>query len=206
MTLPAASLTGTVRPFWVGYIDIDGDEVRVTTLPNHLLPTGTGDADLDGFTFESLPAAFVDITPVVHSVEGSDTVTATLSGIPGGDSSFLTALATPANWRGRVARLWRGLADANFSPTIIEGYYTGYIMDCQFSGGPGGQTVSLTIENYLAVLSTARNRTYQDQAEHDPTDISAARIRAAANGIQTATGVPAGGRPSDGFNYNVRER
>jgi hypothetical protein len=193
MTFAASSLTGEIRPFWVGFIDIAGDVVRVTTLPANLTITGTGDTDLDGQTFESLPAAFVEVTPVVHSDRGSDTVTATLSGIPGGDTAFLSAMANPANWRGRIARLWRGLADANFQPVVIEGYYTGYIMDCSFAGDPNGQTVSLNIENYLALLSQPRARTYQDQGEHDPADISAARIRAAANGIQSASGIQSGG-------------
>lgn len=188
MTLPVASLTGTVQPFWLGYLDIDGDEVRVTTLPYDWTPTGTGDPELDGLTFESVPASFVGISPVTHTENGSDTVTASLSGLPGGDTALLTALTDSTKWRGRVARLWRGLADSSFAPGILESYYTGYMMGIAFSGDPTTQTITVTIENYLAVLTTPRRRTYQDQAEHDALDQSAPRIRAAANGIQEATG------------------
>ncbi len=201
MTLPAANLTGTIQPFWVGWVDINGDPVRVTTLPRDTTFTGTGDADLDGFTFESVPASFVGVSPVTHQEGGTDTVTATLSGIPGGDDALLTAIATPANWRGRTARLWRGLADSNFTPTILEGYYTGYVVSMRLAGDPTTQTIELQIENYLASLTSARGRTYQDQLEHDALDVSAARIRAAANGMQTATGIA----PSSGVTFNRNE-
>ena len=204
MTLPAASLVGNILPFWVGWVDINGDPVRVTTLPRDIAFASTGDTDLDGFTFESVPAAFVAVSPVTHQEGGSDTVTATLSGLPGGDDGLLSAISTPSNWRGRSARLWRGLADSNFTPTILEGYYTGFVVSMRLVGDPTTQTVELEIENYLASLTTARGRTYQDQAEHDALDVSAARIRAAANGMQTATGIAPGGGGS--FNRNENQR
>jgi hypothetical protein len=192
LTLPATGLVGTIQPFWVGWIDITGDPVRVTTLPRDVTFTGTGDTDLDGFAFESVPAAFVGVSPVTHQEGGSDTVTVQLSGIPGGDDALLAVMAAPANWRGRTARLWRGLADSNFTPTILEGYYTGYVVSARFSGDATTQTIELQIENYLAALTTPRARTYQHQAEHDALDVSPARIRAAANGMQTATGIAPG--------------
>lgn len=207
MTLPDASLSGTIQPFWVGWVDINGDPVRVTTLPRDITFTGTGDADLDGYLFESVPTSFVGVSPVTHQEGGSDTVTATLSGLPGGDDALLTAIATPSNWRGRTARLWRGLADGNFTPTIMEGYYTGFVVSMRLVGDPTTQTVELKIENYLASLTTARGRTYQDQAEHDALDVSAARIRAAANGMQTATGItPTTGGGMYGRNEYTQER
>jgi len=201
MTLPAANLVGTIQPFWVGWIDISGDPVRVTTLPRDITFASTGDADLDGLAFESVPAAFVFVSSVTHQEGGSDTVTVQLSGIPGGDDALLAVMAAPANWRGRTARLWRGLADSNFAPIILEGYYTGYIVSARFSGDATTQTIELQIENYLAALTTPRGRTYQNQAEHDALDVSPARIRAAANGMQTATGIaPTSG--GVGFNRN----
>ncbi len=209
MTLPAAGLIGTIQPFWMGYLDISGDVLRVSTLPYDWTPTGTGDADLDGLVFTSIPAALTSVSPVSHAEGGSDTVTATLSGLPGGDTALLTALADPALWRGRVARLWRGLADASVVPTILEGYYTGYMMSVAFAGDPTTQTVAITIENYLSLLTTPRRRTYQDQQEHDPLDQSPARIRAAANGMQTATGVTpysGGGGFSDRLGAAIRNQ
>jgi len=192
MTLAAASLVGTIRPFWVGYLDFLGDPVRVCTLPYDWTPTGTGDADLDGLVFMSFPAAFINVSPVRHQADGSDTVSVSLSGIPGADTTLLTALADRSKWRGRVARLWRGLANSEFVPTVLEGYYTGYMMQPLFAGDPTTQTVQIQIENYLAVMIGARRRTYQDNAEHDPLDISPARIRAAANGIEGTAGLPGG--------------
>lgn len=192
MTLSAANLVGTVRPFWLAYLDFDGDPLRVTTLPADFTPTGTGDPDLDDLLFVSLPASLVEITPVTNAEDGSDQVEITLSGIPGPDDDLLDAIDSPALWRGRVFRLWRGLADSDYAPTLLEAYHTGYLMSLRLRGSNQEQTIAATTESYLALLTTPRARTYQDQGEHDATDITPSLIRAAANGIQSAVG---GGNP-----------
>jgi hypothetical protein len=209
MTLPAASLGGAaVNVFWLGYLDFDGDPLRVTTLPYDYTPTGTGDADLDDEVFLSLPAQLVSISPVVNAEGGTDAVDASLAGIPVANQDLLDLLAVPGNWRGRTFRLWRGLADSAWAPSVLEAYHTGYMMQLAYRGGATQQTITVKTENWLAAFTTPRNRTYQDQSEHDATDNSAARIRAAANGIQTAGGFLPGTVPQmpwtqgGGFDFN----
>jgi hypothetical protein len=193
MTLAVGSLGGTpVNVFWLAYIDFDGDPLRASTLPYAYTPSGTGDPDLDSQTFLSLPAGLVSISPVINAEGGTDAVDVSLAGVPVANQDLLDLIADPTKWRGREFRLWRGLADTAWVPTVIEAYHTGYIMQMPTRGGPTEQIVTVKTENWLAALSTPRRRTYQDQAEHDATDNSAARIRSAANGIQTAGGFAPG--------------
>ena len=216
MTLPASQpgdLIGTVRVYYVAWFDIVGDVLRATTLPaavgSGYTFSGTGDADLDSHAFMFLPSELVDIGPATHSQAGSDQVTATLSGIAGPNDDLLSTLATPANYKGRTARLWRGKMTADGVPLTLDPYYTGYIVLAKQSGSPaGGSTVAMTLENYLAVITSARARTYQDQAEFDAADQSPARIRASANGVSGAGIIPSvsggAGMPALNDRLNIR--
>jgi hypothetical protein len=203
MTLPAADLGGTIiRPYWLGWFDFVGDPVFATTLPADFTPTGTGDPELDDITFISLPDALVDITSVINSDEGSQPVEAILSGLPPANDDLLAIVADPSKWRGRTVRLWRGLTNGSFAPAVLEAYHTGYMMSLELSGTESSQTIRIISENYLSVFTTPRGRTYQDQALYDATDNSPARIRAAANGIQSAGGFLPGQNPwQGGVNY-----
>lgn len=188
MTLPLAALSQPiVHPFWVGWLDFDGDPVRATTLPGGLtLAAGqTGDADLDGHSWEHVPASIIEVSGVLHQSGGSDAVTVTLSGMPGPDAELFAALADRERWQGRIGRLWHGTHDGNRGNIVIAGYYTGYMVQAALGGDPeSGGRVTITLEDYLATLSQPRGRSYQDQAIYDPADKTAARIRAAANGTK----------------------
>lgn len=195
MTVTPADFAGTsLRFFWVAWLDVTGDPVRVTTLPRGHTFASTRDANLDGISFDYLPSELLSIGPVTHGKGGSDTVTAALCGVPGPNDELLAALADRANWQGRLCRLWFGTADASWQPLKIKPYYTGYMQRCPLTGDPdAGQDFSMQIENYLSGLTNARGRTYQDQGEFDAADVSPARMRAAANGTSGAAIVGGGG-------------
>jgi hypothetical protein len=95
-----------VRPPFLVYLDIDGDQVRATTWEVGLTFTDTGDTDLDGHSFSAISREFVNISPVKRQTGGSETVTAELSGIVGPDSDLLNLLGDETKWKGRIARLW----------------------------------------------------------------------------------------------------
>jgi hypothetical protein len=215
MTLPTSApsdLIGGFSFYYVAWLDIVGDPLRATTLPTAIAGaysfSGTGDADLDGYPFIYLPSELVDIGPATHNQSGSDTVTATLSGIAGPDDGLLAALSTPANYKGRTGRLWRGKMTAAGVPLTLDPYYTGWMTSAKLAGSPaGGSTVAMTLENYLAIITSARGRTYQDQAEFDVADVSPARIRASANGVSGAGIIPnVGSARTFGDSFNVREQ
>lgn len=189
MALPESDITDHLRPYWVCFADIDGDPVRATTLPVDIIFSGTGDADLDGETYIAIDHSLVSIGEVIHQRGGSDTLALTLRGLPTIDDDLLTALDTKSNWQGRNVRLWCGILGGS-TASNPEPYYTGKInklvetLTPPSDDTPGSRTIGLEVESYLALLTMPRNRTYQDQAEHDATDISASRMRSAANGTR----------------------
>lgn len=188
MSLPDATHSAAldaevINPVWFAWLDFNGDPVRANTSGANITPTGTGDADLDGFEFLGITARLVSVTPVRIKEGGSDTVTAQLSGIQGLDADDLAFLADPASWRGRDARLWRIVRDAgNVQQGGFHAYYTGKMVALTHRGDSEGQTISVTIESYLAVFASASNRTYLDQSRYDSGDESARASIAIANG------------------------
>ena len=96
-TAAAALEEAVVKPVWFAYLDFDTDPVRANTSGASIAVSGTGDADLDGFTFDGISAAIVDVSPVRNGASGSGSVTATLSGITGLDDDILALLADPSS-------------------------------------------------------------------------------------------------------------
>lgn len=193
----AALSAEVVNPVWFGWLDFASDPVRANTSGRNITPSGTGDADLDGFEFLGITARLVDVTPVRVREGGSETVTARLSGIQGLDADDLALLSDPASWRGRDARLWRIVRDASrVQQGGFHSYYTGKMVALTHRGNAEEQTISVTIESYLAVFSSPSNRTYLDQTLFDSGDESARASIAIANGNYTgarATGSGASG-------------
>lgn len=191
MSLPdttaiAALQAEVIKPVFYAFLDIAGGQVRCNTSGADVTPSGTGDTDLDGKLFTGISGAFIDIGEVAYRQGGSESVTATLSGIPEVDAASLALLADPANWRGRDARLWRVIRNAaNVQQGGYHAYYTGRMTGLSHSADDDGQTISVTIESYLAVFSEASNRTYLSQDQYDSGDLSAKASIAIANGNYT---------------------
>jgi hypothetical protein len=185
----------TIKIAWMAWLDISGDEQRITSAPFPLTFSGTGDPDLDGYTFGHT-GALVDVSEVTHRAGGSDTVTAFLSGLQGIDTTTLNQIGNPAAWQGRTARLWLVILNPDTDALIsIAPYYTGYMATPRITGSAASQTIALDIEGFLASYSEPSGRTYLDAAEFDAGDISAAATLAAANGT---AGAKDGGLPSFG--------
>lgn len=196
MSLPdgtaiAALSAQTIKPVFYAFLDIAGGAVRCNTSGATATPTGTGDSNLDGHAFIGISADFVDIAPVRYASGGSESVVATLSGIPSLDDVSLALLADPDNWRGRNAFLWRVIRNAsNVQQGGFHNYYTGKMTAISHKGDVHGQTIEVTIESYLAVFSQASNRTYMDQERFDAGDLSAQAAIAIANGNFDGSVVP----------------
>ena len=199
MSLPdathAAALDAeVVKPVWFAWLDFNGDPVRANTSGVTITPTGTGDDDLDDFPFLGITARLVSVSPVRIKEGGSETVTAQLSGIQGLDDDDIAFLSDPTSWRGRDARLWRIVRNAsNVQQGGFHSYYTGKMVALTHSGNSEGQTITVTIESYLAVFSAASNRSYLDQTRYDSGDESARASIAIANGNYTGARSSGGG-------------
>lgn len=199
----AAALDASViRPVFFCFLDILGDPLRACTAGRSLKLSGTGDLDLDDLTFDGLDPTVVEIGPVRAKDGGSDAVSARLSGIVALDAPLLNLVGDPANWQGRTARLWRMIRDADgVQHGAIQHYYTGWMTALAITGDPAsGQTITLTIEAYLAAYSQASNRSYMDQALFDPDDLSSRAALAIANGN---SGSPLTGNTSVNFNSDA---
>jgi hypothetical protein len=174
-----------VRPPFLVWLDIPGDPVRATTWETSLRLAGTGDPDLDGQLFSSIDPTMGNVTGVKRATGGTETVAVTLSGIVGPNSDLLNILGDETQWKGRVARLWFLTlnADGNRVGAVVP-FYTGRMVGFAISGSPKVQTAKVTIETYLASLTSASNRTYLDQGDFDPSDRSASLTLAVANGAK----------------------
>lgn len=176
---------------FLAWLDILGDPLRATTWPHSLLISGTGDPDLDGYTYSALDPTLVSVSDVKQQDGGSEQVTASLSGLIGPDNDLLNLLGDPANWRGREARLWVGVSDEDGVPQgAIWGYYTGKMVDLRVRGQANSQTIICAIETYLADIAPPSNRTYLDQRRFDPDDASPDAGIAIANGTSTNAAAP----------------
>ena len=105
-----------VRPPFLAWLDIVDDPIRATTWEVSLRLSGTGDPDLDGQLFSAISPELGSVSGVKRATGGSDTVTATLSGIVGPNSDLLNVLGDETRWKGRVARLWFCLLYTSPSP------------------------------------------------------------------------------------------
>jgi hypothetical protein len=180
----AALDTDHVNPIHFFYLDIVGDVVRVNSSGADFTPMGTGVSDLDGHLFQGIGAAFVDISSVRVESGGTESVTATLSGLPEIDSDTLNTLGDIANWKGRLSRSWRVIRDAdNMKQGGFQHYHTGYMTDLAINGTDETQSITVTIETYLPAFSAASGRSYLDQERYDPLDLSARAAQGIVNGV-----------------------
>lgn len=164
------------------YADFSGDVFRGTSGLYDKVISGSGDAELDG-TYESYDHNLIQVSPVRHNENGSDTVSISLSGLTV-NAAFLALIGDKTRWQGRTARLWFYCVDENENQVgSIIPYYTGYMNEVGINGSADSQAVALTIENYLVSLAGAQNKTYLMQNLFDSGDLSGEAAIAAANGI-----------------------
>lgn len=177
------------RPVTFCFLDMGDGPVRVTNAPYSFSFAGTGDEDLDGFTFTAIDPRVVQVGTVKAQEGGTDTLVLTLSGLAGVDDELMTQLGNKANYSGRDCRLWRAMLDPQDLTRVgaIWSFYTGYMSVPKIVGDQDSQTIQLSVESYLAFFGQASNRTYLDQASYDPSDRSAELAIAIANGANRPT-------------------
>jgi hypothetical protein len=185
----AALAADVRRPVTFAFLDLKDEPIRVTNAPYSYTLLGTGDEDLDGFTFHAVDPRVVTVGPVKAKEGGTDTLTLQLSGLAGVDDELMTQIGDRSNWAGRDCRLWRAMLDPVDLSRIgaIWSYYTGYMSVPKITGDRQGQIINLSVESYLAFFGQASNRTYLDQQSYDPGDNSAALSIAIANGASRRT-------------------
>lgn len=190
------------------YADFVGDVLRGTSGLYDKTISGSGDVELDG-TYDSFNHDLINVSTVKHNESGSDTVAISMSGLVVNNADFLAIIGDKSKWQGRIARLWFYCVNENEGQVgSIIPYYTGYMNEVSISGNAESQTVTLTIENYLASIAGAQNKTYLIQNIFDAGDLSAETSIAAANGMAEAGnygyGYGGGGRDVRNMNEDFR--
>lgn len=185
------------------YADFVGDVLRGTSGLYNKTISGSGDTELDG-TYEGFSHDLINVSPVKHNESGSDTVTISMSGLVVNNADFLAIIGDKSKWQGRTARLWFYCVDQNENQigSIIP-YYTGYMNEVGISGNSESQAVSLTIENYLASIAGAQNKTYLIQNIFDAGDLSGEASVSAANGMAEAGSYGYGGGGAGENDYGM---
>jgi hypothetical protein len=185
------------------YADFVGDVLRGTSGLYNKVVSGSGDSELDG-TYDSFSHDLINVSPVKHNESGSDTVTISMSGLVVNNADFLAIIGDKTKWQGRTARLWFYCVDENENQigSIIP-YYTGYMNEVGIAGDSDSQTVSLTIENYLASIAGAQNKTYLIQNIFDAGDLSGEASVSAANGMAEAGSYGYGGGGAGENDYGM---
>lgn len=175
-----------IKPRWYAWLDIAGDPLRATTSPaNVLFPSTVPDPDLKNQIFYAYRPEVVNISEVRHQKGGAGQVTATLSGLVLPDNTLLNLIADPANWQGRIARLWQGIHDqTGIQQGAVVPYYGGFMSSIEITGEPTQQEIHCIIDSFPASWSRASGRTYMDQEKYDPSDLSAAATLSASNGAE----------------------
>lgn len=192
--ISALDSSEVIQPAFFCWLDILGDPLRATTWSSDVTFAGTGDADLDGNTFLAIDPTVAEVSTVQHREGGSDSVTVSLSGLLLPDADLLATIGDRANWQGRPARLWMRIHDeTGTAQGAVAAYYTGYMMALEIVPAADSQTIRITIENYLALLSAPSNRTYLDQERYDSGDLSAKATIGAANGAKAGPAFGVGG-------------
>lgn len=187
MSLPDAAASAAIdgdvaKPVWFAFCDFVGDPVRANSSGIDLTLAGTGQPDLDG-SYVGISHRFVSVSPVKLAPGGSDSVLIRLSGLRGIDDADRAMLADPANWQGRIVRLWRMIRDqADVQQGGLQHYYTGYMLALSHNGSPASLTLELTCETYLAAFAQAAGLTLMDQGSFDEQDLSPRATIALANG------------------------
>jgi hypothetical protein len=185
------------------YADFVGDVLRGTSGLYDKTVSGSGDSELDG-TYESFSHNIINVSPVKHNETGSDTASISMSGLIVNDAAFLAIIGDKSKWQGRIARLWFYCVNENEAQVgSIIPYYTGYMNEVSISGDAESQSVTLTIENYLASIAGAQNKTYLIQNIFDAGDLSGEASVSAANGMAEAGSYPYGGGGGFGFDFNM---
>ncbi|WP_439538671.1 hypothetical protein [Sphingomonas sp.] len=202
-TAAAALDEQVIRPVWLAFLDFDNEPTRVNTSGASIAFSGTGNPDLDGFTFDGISGDVVDIGPVSSSESGTESITATLSGIESLDADMLAEIEDATHWQGRIFQLWRIIRNAeNVQQGGVQHFYTGYMTDLEVMGSPEGQVIRVTVEGYVSAFSAPSFRSYLDQTRYDSGDQSARAAIAIANGngapMTQGTGIPIRDNPRPG--------
>lgn len=170
-----------IRPVWIVRLDIENDPILAWTGRGDFMPTGTGDAALDGFTFTGL-GPIDAISNIKDALGGSQAVTLTLPGVDLQDDALRQVVLNSETWQFRQAWIWFGLLNASYGviadPTRIK---TGRMDQMKINMDGQDATVSLIVESFQSYAQEKFNSRYIQQPDIDAMDESQKFVHDLAN-------------------------
>lgn len=195
-------------------LEFASETIFVWTGSHPIAPTGSGEIELDGNTFESIvEGVLVDIGENAFSYTGSDAFEMAV-GLPNNPSTAITnAEIFKEEYQGRNAIIWRAIMLPSGDPLgasvwVFKRIRTGVMDTVQTTNDGQSHIFKLTIESHQARISQATGQTWLDQPRYDPNDTSQRHAAALANGDPApsksdGTISPGGGGGGGGGLYNM---
>lgn len=140
----------------IGRLDFDGDPIKSWTGPGTFAPSGSGDAALDGQTFDPL-APFISITEISEDQSIGGPTTLQLAGHDLDEEALIQAVKNKNAWRGKPAYLWIGILNADEYTVLADPVRikTGVMTNIRTNRGEDGASVSVTIDRDLGNAKAA---------------------------------------------------
>lgn len=149
MSIEDVIAASVVRPVYIGWFDFKDDPIRGWTGPGVLVPTGTGDSDLDSETFDSVAGA-IDISDFTEQGGLGGPITITFSAGEMDDEDIVLQLVGDRRaFQGRTVRIWLAFLNAAESAILpeIEPLFTGIMVSAETSRQPGQPaTIAITCD------------------------------------------------------------
>lgn len=176
-----ALTAGVIRPVLIGRLDIVADPVVAWTGPGTFLPTGSGDAALDGQTFFPM-APFVELSSINENQGIGGPATLTVAGHDLDDDLLLQIVNDKRAWRGRAGYLWLGLLNVDEATVVVDPFRikTGVMVDMTVVRDPDGSTIQVTIDKDLGNARSAPLR-WIDHVRYFSADTFSTFVVALAN-------------------------
>lgn len=170
-----------VRPVLIGRLDILNDPVYSWTGPGLFAPTGSGDAALDGNTYDP-SEAFIEISAIKEDQGIGSPVTISAKAHLDSEPLLRQIVRDRRAWRGRPAYLWIGLLDDNENavipyPTRIK---TGVMTNMLIRREPESAQIDIVIDTDLGNARSAEFR-WVDHSRYHPDDTWSSYILKLAN-------------------------
>lgn len=169
-------------------------------------PANTGDALLDGKTFDSISHELIEIGENTFSTTGSGELTVSLNVPADADLTITAAQTIPAEYQGRSAVLWRVVKLVQSDPLAAPTWYfrrirSGTMDKVEVQADGMSHKFTLTIESHSGKISNATNQTWLNQRQYDPNDSSQDFAPSIANGDPAPTRANTTGVGSSGAGY-----
>lgn len=156
-----------IRPVLIAYLDIASDPISMWTGAGTFMPTGSGDAILNGKTFYS-SQSFVDVTDIVEDQGIGGPVTITLKANDLDEDALRQVCRDRAAWRGRDAYLWLGLLDTDLQSVYADPVRikTGVMTSMTVTRSNGEVSIQLVVDVDIQNASSAPFRLLDHQRIH----------------------------------------